>query len=543
MSALSTPDLSPVLSPASRARRLSARRGSIAAADPWGTHNDVNMNPSRSMTSRLTIVRVPQTDLEEPPRRHRRHGSNASLNSQSSGKDGGPPGRMSFAFSSFSAPGSPGGVHGGRPVSPSGSPRLRPSSPSASRFPSALPGHHKLSPEQLLDLARTSVNPRSPLASPGGPQLGHSHSTVPAPVSFTPLPESIYLPFIDRPAEVTALIHAQPNARLFALLQQTFPPDARAPMGSEYEVSTASADSKEWTFADLEYWLTKVDRDVADDVHWIRKTRRCIMTHSELIWERVKGALGVPHELDVDDEGLELPEEESAPTLTTDELDANVFEPDSPVVSSQADPEVESRGEEIIIEPVFVNQTPPHSAATDPMGSSLGDLREEDENEAGEEKKAEEEEPEVQGLRIITSPSSPSYLSEHAIAASPMAGATGSPVVHPKFVAPGSDDKEQAYDVLRERGPGHPLFPSNFAQLSISPTLRQVKRTKSMSYPPKPAYLSAHSIRGGVHRTGSIDAGAGRAANMLRPEWARNWDPSKHEYAVTTASTGSFDHE
>lgn len=65
------------------------------------------------------------------------------------------------------------------------------------------------------------------------------------------------------------------------------------------------------------------------------------------------------------------------------------------------------------------------------------------------------------------------------------------------------------------------------------------KRTMSMSYPPRPAYLSPHSIRGGVQRTGSIDIGAGRAARMARPEWARSWDPTKHEYAVTTASTGS----
>ena len=67
------------------------------------------------------------------------------------------------------------------------------------------------------------------------------------------------------------------------------------------------------------------------------------------------------------------------------------------------------------------------------------------------------------------------------------------------------------------------------------------RRTMSMSgYPPRPAYGSPHAIRGGgMYRTNSIDAGAGRTAGMLRPDWARNWDPSKHEYAVTTASTGS----
>ncbi|KAI0687698.1 hypothetical protein C8T65DRAFT_132780 [Cerioporus squamosus] len=529
MSATSTPELSPTLSPNTRARRLSARRGSVAAVDPWGAYNDVNMNPSRSLTSRLTIVRVPQTDIEEPPRRHRRHGSNASINSTSSGKgEGGPGGRMSFAFSSFS--GGQGGGPGGRPASPSGpsgSPRMRPSSPSNSRFPSNLQSHNKLSPEQIVDIARSSVNPRSPIPSPHGP-LARASSPTPAPVSFTPLPDSIYLPFIERPAEVAALIHSQPNSRLFALLQQTFPPDARAPLGSDYEASNASPEPKEWTYADLEYWLTKVDRDVADDVEWIRKTRRCIMNHSELIWERVKGALGVPPELDVEDEGLELPQEESEVPLSTASIDDNPFEPDSPVVSNQPVPEVEvSDEEEFTIEPVFANQTPPLSAAKDPLSSSLGDLREEDENEDEEEKKNEREEQEIHGLRIMTSPSAPSFVSDQVFAMSPMSGGLGSPVVRAKFSAPGSDDKDAPYDILRERGPGHPLFPSNFAQLSLSPTLQpHSKRAQSMSYPPQPAYLSPHSIRSGMHRAPSIDAGAGRAANMARPEWARNWDPA-----------------
>ncbi|TBU27313.1 hypothetical protein BD309DRAFT_905056 [Dichomitus squalens] len=529
MSAVSTPpELSPVLSAAGGARRLSTRRGSVAAADPWGAHNEVNMNPSRSLTSRLTIVRVPQHDLEESPRRHRRHGSNASLNSNASGKsDHGPGGRLSFAFSTFSPPGGQ-GVGSGRPVSPSGSPRFRPSSPNSSRFPSALPSHSKLSPEQLIEVARTSVNPRSPLPSPGGP-LTNAQSEA-RPVSFTPLPESIYLPFIDRPAEVSSLIESQPNARLFALLQQTFPPDARAPMGSKYETSNASPDPKDWTYADLEFWLKQVDRDVADDVHWVRKARRCVIAHSELIWERVKGALGVPPELDIEEEGLELPDG----PVTSESLESNVFEPDSPVAPSQTIPGSEQPNDDIVIEPVFADETPLPSIISEPaggLGSSLGDLREEDETEDAEEKA--EQEKEVRGLRFITSPSSP--------ALPPVPNM--SPLVQPKFASPaGTNDKDLPYDILQERGPGHPLFPSNFTQLSLSPTLQPSKRTMSVSgYPPRPAYGSPHAIRGGasMFRTNSIDAGAGRTAGMLRPEWARNWDPSKHEYAVTTASTGS----
>ncbi|PIL25154.1 hypothetical protein GSI_13043 [Ganoderma sinense ZZ0214-1] len=529
MSAVSTPDLSPVLGPHTRARRLSARRGSIAAADPWGEHNDVNMNPSRSLTSRLTIVRVPQPEMEEPPRRHRRHGSNASLNSNASSKSDGPGGRLSFAFTTFTPPG--GGQSGGsgRPSSPSGSPRFRPSSPSSSRFPSALPSHTKLNPEQLVNVARSSVNPRSPLPSPGGPLApAHVHTN---PVSFTPLPDSVYLPFINRPEEVAALIDTQPNARLFALLQQTFPLDARASMGSQYDAANASPDPKEWTFADLEYWLKRVDRDVAEDAQWVRKCRRCVISHSELIWERVKGALGVPPELDVAEEDAP-----SEPPVTFESLESSPFEPDSPVSSDRTGSE-----SELVIEPVFANQTPQVSAGmmepSGGLGSSLGDLREEDETEGAEEKAAEERE--IQGLRIITS-SSVGYVHDHTMPS----GRNGSPLVQPKYASPtspkGTSERDMPYDMLRERGPGLPLFPSNFSQLSLSPTFQPSKRTLSVSgYPPRPAYSNPHSIRQGVHRTGSIDAAVGRAATMARPEWARHWDPSKHEYAVTTGSTGS----
>ena len=157
-----------------------------------------------------------------------------------------------------------------------------------------MPGHSRLTPEQVVDLTRASVNPRTLPPSPHGLHSDAQHAHTFNLVSFTPLPDSICVPFIDRPAEVTSLIQSQPSARLFALLQQTFPQDARAPMGAQYDPTKRPADSKEWKFEDLEYWLKRVDREEADDVVWVHKMRRCVMTHSELIWERVKGALGVP---------------------------------------------------------------------------------------------------------------------------------------------------------------------------------------------------------------------------------------------------------
>ncbi|OBZ73538.1 hypothetical protein A0H81_05881 [Grifola frondosa] len=478
------------------------------------------MNPSRSMSSRLTIVRVPPSiENEEPSRRHRRHGSNASTTSNTSGK--GETGRLSFAFTSFS---SPSGAPSGRPASPSTSPRLRPQSPGTYRYSGSLPTRNKLSPEQLVDLARNSCNPRPGSSTASTPVTPTVQPLAPA--SFTPLPDSIFLPFINRPEEVSALISSQPTAKLFALLQQTFPPDARASMTAGSAKFDADADPKKWAYTDLEYWLKMVDRDAADDVIWVHKTRACVLFHSELIWERIKGALGVPPELDVDDGHLPL---SSEPAVSYSDLyeSAVIDSPVSPVFT------IDEPSDEISIEPVFANSAPPPSSAADTsIGSSLHDLREEDEEA---EEHVELGEPEIHGLRISTSPSVPAAMGGRPGESPSLPGA--SPTMEARH-AFGHDDRDLPYDVSHERGPGHPLFPSNFSQLALAPTLRANKRAQSVSYPPPPAYGSPMAIREGVHRTGSMNVAGGRAGRVGRPEWARSWDPAKHEYAVTT-STGS----
>ena len=123
---------------------------------------------------------------------------------------------------------------------------------------------------------------------------------------------------------------------------------------------------------------------------------------------------------------------------------------------------------------MFTNQTPqPTAGMMEPSGglrSSLSDLREEDETEGAEEKA--EQEQEIQGLRIITSSGSPGYVYDHTT----RAVHNGSPLVQPKFASPtsmkGASERDMPYDMLRERGPGLPLFPSNFSQLSLSPTFQ-----------------------------------------------------------------------
>lgn len=400
---------------------------------------------------------------------------------------------MSFAFTTFTPVSS---QPGGR-SSPLGSPRMRPASPggmssfsgggaSLSRGPSvSLPNRDKLSPEKLVELVRTSCNPR-----PAG-----TSAPLPTPVSFRPLPDDVYLPFIDRPGEVATLIATQPSSKLFALLSQTFPPDARASASANPSAATPSIDSDptKWTYAELENWLRKVPREEVEDAVWVRKARKCILPRSELIWERIKGALGIPPELDTDEPEEDplqayLPPPIPIPSrhlpLTSNMLDSDVFEPDSPDVAANAPPShplvvdvdaPDSPGMselELSIEPVLAAPPPPPSTVDPTTGAnmtSLHELREEDEEEQEDGNKSTESSvaggsAEVHGLRISTSASVPSYspdIGPHSFGAG--RGASPSPV---------RLENEGAYDALNERGPGHPLFPSSFAHLSIGPTLR-----------------------------------------------------------------------
>ncbi|THH32028.1 hypothetical protein EUX98_g2167 [Antrodiella citrinella] len=497
-----SPSQSPLLGP-SRSRRLSARRGSITAADPWGEHASVNLNPGRSSSSRLTIVRVPPPPEADDGRRHRRHGSNASIGSASS--KGEPVGRLSFAFTSF---GPTGGTSSGRSSPPS--PRIRPTTPgSPHRQSVALPvTQPKLSPEQLVDLARSSCNPRTtPVSSPGN---GPAAPPAPAPVSFTPLPDSVYLPFIDRPTEVASLLSQLPTSKLVALLAQTFPANPTSTISSSPPRSSSSSvssmlsvsstapaldsDPKTWSFAQLAAWLRTVDRDVADDVTWVRKARACVLERSELIWERLKGALGVPPELNVDDEDLPFHvqyQDRLKKYQLTDEdssaLDSAVFEPDSPVfplttaVDSAGELQEFSEppadlGDSVTVSPVLASNVPLPSNA-----NALQEvLEEEEETEDADPDgtlQAEELAKKVQGLRFSTSPSTPIVQSGGASPVVPFndgrslrSNSFSSNGGQSFVLDDGADDG--TYDPTRERGPGRPLFPSSFANLGMGPPLR-----------------------------------------------------------------------
>lgn len=229
--------------------RISTRRGSATATDPFNVHAELNHISARISASTLTIVRVPHPSPSQP---------------RFSRPEPASPPRLSFGSSSFS------------------SPSLRQSSPGLFQ------SKPRLTPDQLVDLAHQST------AYSGPSSLLSPHN------QFTPLPDNILLPFVDRPSEVSSLISSPPDAKLFTLLAQTFgqnkDPNPTSPLQLP---SHLPQDPAEWTYRHLLFHLTKVDRDAVPDTIWAYAVRRCIISHSELIWERVKGSLGIPPELDI----------------------------------------------------------------------------------------------------------------------------------------------------------------------------------------------------------------------------------------------------
>ena len=527
----------------SQQRRLSSRRGSICAHDPFGVHSEINFNPNRSSSSSLTIVRVnsppisPQPiSLREPPHRWnpRRHGSSSSVGSSSSQKPDAL-GRVSFAFSSFSGNHSAGpatSTRSERSQSPNPS-RSRPSSPNQTRHSQSF-SQPRLSPDQLVDLARRSVN--SPHTTPcqmPAPQSSCAFQET-APASFTPMADDMWLPFIDRPAEVQALISCPPSAKLFTLLAQTFPHSdgkpspkllAIAAPHKECTLDDFPVDPTKWTFEQLYLWLTAVPRLVANDAAWVHSVRACILVHSELIWERIKGALGVPPELDVD----------STSDVETEYSDEHVAIGDWGLRGS---PEIDNESEQedplsLSIENIMSPSEHDRPVISSSLGhspliaeSGLQDISEETEGDDKEKTLIQEDYTNVkpvdaslqrssstnsiQGLKISTTPIPSS---------SPMISAVTSPIPFESRAKSGASSPHQMhspkqeplsnrfftitssptntglsrvkrsgsfgsihslhssgsitpYDPVGDRVPGNPLFPSNFARLAVGPTLR-----------------------------------------------------------------------
>ncbi|KAG6330015.1 hypothetical protein ID866_9076 [Astraeus odoratus] len=363
----------------------------------------------------------------------------------------------------------------------------------------------KLSPEQLIEIARQSSNPRFV------PQVITSPSPAPqtpggiTPTTFTPLPPDIYLPFVDRPAEVAVLLSTPPTMKLFSLLAQTFP----KAVCEDHDEDDFPADPSSWSFQTLRLWLTTVDRPTADDSLWVHKARRCVLTHSELIWERLKGALGVPPELEWDDgdnsrsAAASADEDDVAHGISDPSLNGAVTdiaeETEISSMRSPISPPATSPPNDVIIETIiatlsFNSHTPSNppplslTASMSPSGSmnqgdGLQDIGEEAEEENADnnlEEKSCEPENQIHGLSISTCPISPSVAPAPYVFSYPSSPVESvvyrSPVCRdggfPSRSSVEDSESERIYDPVGDRSPGNPLFPSNFARLALGPTLR-----------------------------------------------------------------------
>jgi len=225
---------SPILS-----HRVQNRRGSTSTADPSGNHLHLNLNPGRTMSCKLTIVRVnptppiqldeqppsPQQPLPEfaqaaprkprprPPRREewREHVHELRLGLLCSAR---------IILGIRDATG-----------------RSHPRSASPYLYAEATPFG-----DQLVLLAHQSCNPQS---TPVGVHL-RQRPERPAPRS-PPILDDVFLPFVDRAEEVKALFTSpQPGARLFALLAQIFPPQS-APEPPVTDESVFATDPRQWS--------------------------------------------------------------------------------------------------------------------------------------------------------------------------------------------------------------------------------------------------------------------------------------------------------
>ncbi|KII87494.1 hypothetical protein PLICRDRAFT_43143 [Plicaturopsis crispa FD-325 SS-3] len=247
-----------------------------------------------------------------------------------------------------------------RPSSPN-TPRA-PGSPSMSRSMrnSNSMQNPRLSPDQLFDLARRSSQP----------------STAPEPANFTPLADDVYLPFVDRPGEVAALINSAPSSKLFSLLAQTFTPFTASPRPvpdspatpADVDLKALPDDATKWTYAQLVAHLTRITREEVPDAPWTKRARVCIRTHSELIWERVKAALGVPPELDGDGEESEDDKSDAELEVLRRKWDEAENDAGEQVLHSPASLEPSSAGvlredTGVFIEPLYASSTSASSSS------------------------------------------------------------------------------------------------------------------------------------------------------------------------------------
>ena len=258
-----------------------------------------------------------------------------------------------------------------------------------------------------------------------------------------------------------------------ALLAQTFPLDLRGAYDPSNPPTSLKADPTLWSYADLVHWLQTTKREDADDREWVIRVRTCVLTRSELIWSRLKAALGVPPELEDEDEE----DEEDVAPYDDEHLRA-------------ADMEHER---EAWLEPILPGDTAtcvasPHNLTPNtevPFGmESIGEGAEEEtapdsgDNSSDRSNLSQA----IQGLRLSTPmvevvpmprvPISPSMSARRSLSTSSPGTASQDLSEFRRrsalaMAGPGRVRRSQQ----QERSTGDPLFPSSFATLTMAPSL------------------------------------------------------------------------
>lgn len=326
------------------------------------------------------------------------------------------------------------------------------------------------------------------------------------PVEYVEMDDDVLLPFVDRPSEVAELIQQPGNVGFFDIIHPSFPTEST---GDWKEVSP-----EKWTWDEFQAHLMAPRAEI-DDFEWIRKIRLAVRARSEAMWEKIGVCLGCDDDLlnagegydvfgpggalgedysgedeirtpqqhevgfgyfgaeDDDDprehvtiEGLtptsEVPDDDS--DMVIGSLEGRVA---SPIPLPTGSMETIGEGDEAFHSP---DPPPPSRLTPAQVAGGRGEMR--DPFGKSPLSKTMQLEPEegsptlgrnspcsksirsksIVGLQISTAPSKPSV--SHVYKSS-VSSVLNSPAYYPHL----------------ERGPGSPLFPSSFAQLSISPTL------------------------------------------------------------------------
>lgn len=177
----------------------------------------------------------------------------------------------------------------------------------------------KLSPDEVLELARGLM---SPVAAPEGgagslPRPGgglqrrkstgstsrSAHGAAGAqdkdkepepielePVDYVEMAEDTLLPFSDRPRQVADLLGNPVNADLITLLKHAFPKTPKRPNWKDIDVT-------KWSWDELYAHLTTIDRRECADYEWVLLARHSVRARGVALWEQLGACLGCDSEL------------------------------------------------------------------------------------------------------------------------------------------------------------------------------------------------------------------------------------------------------